>query len=452
MSGPAPRLVAIVGRPNVGKSALFNRLARRRLAIVHEQAGVTRDRVTCEVEHAGRRFDLMDTGGIGLADGARSPDAIEQAMVGQAEVAIEDAAAIIMVVDATAGVVPLDAMVARRLHEAGRPVVVAANKADTADRDGLSAEFEALGFPVVPVSALHNRGIAPLLEGILPALSETADAAGPPRRLKVAVVGRPNAGKSSYINRLLRAERVIVSEVPGTTRDSVHVPFTIGSGPEARAYELIDTAGVRGPSRVQTAVDKFSLMRTKVSIEACDVAVVMFDAQEGPRLTDKKLGRQVADLGKGCVIMVNKWDLAEGHTTQRQYGEALARALPYLAFAPVVYVSAKTGYNVRRSIEAIDLAGAGISTQLTTGVLNRVLRDAWGATAPPSFAGKPLKLYYATQAGMRPVRIRLFVNEPKAASASFQAYLTRKLREAFGLEGAPVLLDFRPRSRTDGRR
>ncbi len=435
------RIVAIVGRPNVGKSALFNRLAKRRLSIVHEESGVTRDRVACEVQWDGEHFELIDTGGIHLMDGATATDRIHAGIHDQVDTAVEDAAVLLLVVDIEAGLLPLDQEVARQLRESGRPVLIAANKADHPGRDDRSMEFDPLGFPVFPVSALHDRGMEALMTEVIDLLppatpAEKIDA------LKVAVVGRPNVGKSSFINRLLRHDRVIVSPQPGTTRDSIEIPFTLGKGPQARRYRLIDTAGMRRKGKVHDPVERFSLMRAEKSIQHADVVVHMLDAEQGPTAQDKTIASMILARHKGAVLMINKWDLAKD-ATQRQYTKALRHALPFLDFVPIIYVSAHSGLNIRKSIETIDYVASQIRIECTTGLLNRVLRDAFNRTQPHAVAGRRLKLYYATQTGIQPVRIRLFVNHPRHVSRNYEAYLMKSLRAAFGLEGAPLVLQYR---------
>jgi GTP-binding protein len=443
------RTVAIVGRPNIGKSALFNRIVGRRVSIVHEECGVTRDRVVCEAVWNEQYFDLIDTGGLGTMDSGSAHDVIMDSTHKQVAVAIEDAAAIIFVVDIAAGRVPMDEEVARLLHRADRPVFIAANKADTATRDEQALEFEKLGFPVFPVSALHNRGIETLLQTVLTKLPAAA-----PREkrtpLRVAVVGRPNSGKSSYINRLLNSERVIVSEVPGTTRDSIEIPFTIGSGPHARHYILIDTAGVNRRTRLSGAVEHYSNLRAEESIETADIVVLLMDASEGPKLQDKKLAAKIIESQKGCILAINKWDLAEAEEiTQTKYEAALRKELQFLDFAPLIFLSAKSGYNIRRTVEMIDYISDQVQIKLSTGVLNRILQDAVQQNPPPSVNGRPLKIYYATQAGVKPVRVKLFVNNVLRATSSYKRYLDHKIRKAFGLEGAPIDLKFVPRPRPD---
>jgi GTPase len=443
------RVVAIVGRPNVGKSALFNRLVGRRVSIVHEEVGVTRDRVICEAHWEGERFELMDTGGLGHFDGGVSNDQIIAGTEAQAEVAIQDASFIILVVDITAGVAPLDEEVARILRRSGRPVLVAANKSDNAERDETVSEFDLLGFPAFPVSAIQNRGLSELMEELLPMMpkEENATINNP---LRVAIVGRPNAGKSSYINRLLKSERVIVSEVAGTTRDSVEIPFTIGKGESARHYQLIDTAGVQRQSKGKGAVDWFSHLRTEQSIERADVVVMMLDAETGPTSTDKKVAAKIIDAQKGCILLVNKWDLAEEadqEVTQTKYLPALREALPFMGFAPVLFVSAKSGYNMKRTVEAIDYVAAQTRTEIGTGVLNRVIQEACDRYPPPVASGKRLKVFYATQSGVNPIYFKIFCNNPDYVRSNWEAYLKNRLREAFGLEGAPMFIKFVPRAR-----
>jgi GTP-binding protein len=437
------RVVAIVGRPNVGKSSIFNRLAGRRIAIVHEESGVTRDRLVREVTWDEQRFDLIDTGGICNVDRVKAADEIEAGIRVQAQTAIEDAAVAVLVVDLHAGLHPLDLAVGQMLHEAQCPAVVAANKADTEARDVNAPEFEELGFPVFPVSALHNRGFHDLMAWVLPRLPAVEPAAEN-AALKVAIVGRPNVGKSSYVNRLLNNERVIVSAVPGTTRDSVDIPFSVGTGPSARHYLLIDTAGLQPVGKVHTAVARFGMFRAEKSIGRADVVVLVLDATSGPTHQDKHVASLIQERRKSCLLVMNKWDLA-GELTQRKFTPEVFRIMPFMEYCPLVYVSAKTGYNIRNSVDAIDRVAAQSRVVLPTGVLNRAIIDACGRVQSPSYHGRQLKVFYSTQVGSAPLRIRAFVNDPQIVRSAFEAYLVRSLREAFGLEGAPVLLQFRSR-------
>lgn len=440
------RIVTIVGRPNVGKSATFNRLAGRRISIVHAQSGVTRDRIMREVTWGDERFELIDTGGICRLSRTDSQDVIEAGIHSQVEAALDEAAMAILVVDIEAGLHPMDEEVAAILRGNGCPTIVAVNKADNPERDGSAVDFEKLGFPVFPISALHNRGIGDLMELVVEGLPDVENETET-NPMRVAIVGRPNVGKSSYVNRLLRNDRVIVSNVPGTTRDSVDVPFAVGEGAQARHYLLVDTAGIRRLGKVDSSVERFSLFRAENSIRKANVVVLVLDAVAGPTAQDKKVAALVLKHNKGCVILVNKWDLADGKTTQRQYGPAILKRLPFMGHCPVIFASSLSGYNIRRTIEAIDHVAAQVQTDLPTGILNRVILDAHEKVKPQSVGSRRLRIYYSTQVGHDPVRIRLFVNSPKLVRDNYKDYIVRKLREYFGLDGAPIILHFRGKDR-----
>ena len=436
-------VVAIVGRPNVGKSSLFNALVRRRMAIVHAEEGVTRDCLSATAKWGERAFTVVDTGGLALMDRARGRDAIMAAAAEQVHAAIADSAAVVHVVDLTAGVQPLDVEVARLLRASGRPVVVAANKADHGEGAEWTAEFAELGERVVPISAAHRLGLDALMDAVLPFLPEGAEEEPP--RLTVAVVGRPNAGKSSYINRLLGRERLIVSDVAGTTRDTVKVPFSLktADGGE-RLYWLADTAGMRKQGRVHASVEKFSLFRAEEAIREADLAVLVLDAREGPGTQEKKIAAQIRAAHKACVLLVNKWDLAqEKGVRQADYEAALRKELFFLDDIPVVFASAKSGYNIRKSFQVIDEVASRLDTKLSTGVLNRVLRDAFESSQPPVSGNRQLKFYYATQTGRNPPRVAVFVNDPKISTPAHQTYLAGRLRKAFSLWGVPVVMQYR---------
>lgn len=439
------RVVAIVGRPNVGKSAVFNRIARRRIAIVHDQSGVTRDRLIREVEWDGRRFSLVDTGGVAVFDARGEKDPVEAGIRRQIDSAIADAAAAILVVDVRRGLCPMDEEAAAMVRRAGLPCVVAVNKCDLPQHEDAAPEFAALGFPCFPVAALHNRGFGALMEAVLPLLPpETEEEEDRP--LRVAVVGRPNAGKSSYINRLLNADRVIVADVPGTTRDSIDVPFTIGKGPQARRYVLVDTAGMRNRHRMDTAVDRFSLFRAEESVRQADVVALMMDPALGPTVLDKHIAALILKEKKGCVLLMNKWDLAmEKGMTQKQSEPVLRQMMPFMKHCPLVFLSAKTGLNVRKSIDAIDAVAAQIRAALPTGMLNRALADAARRAPAPAKGSRRLKVFYGVQVCSAPVTLRLFVNDVRLATQAYTDFIIRALRERFGLEGAPVLIFYRNR-------
>jgi GTP-binding protein len=472
-----PDLIAIVGRPNVGKSALFNRIVGRRIAIVHDQPGVTRDRVTAEAEWNGRPFTLVDTGGIGLVRGEKARDVIARAAFEQVELALEAARVIILVVDVREGLVPLDREVAARLRRSGKPVVVAANKADN-DRDEIGAdEFSALGFPgIFPVSAIHQRGIDALMTAALAALPPAAegapsgDDAEPP--LKLAVVGRPNVGKSSLINALTRSERVIVTPIPGTTRDAVDVPFEVETEGARQRYILIDTAGVRQARRVDNSIEFFSVKRTEDSIARCDIVVFVLDAQAGITAQDKKVADKIVQERRACILVVNKWDLVapdlpagrkelrqaerekqrEGQsrplTSLAEFGAWVRERLFFLDYAPVIFTSATSGFHLDRLLESIRYVASQWRQKVPTAILNRALQEAIEGRQPASAAGHRLKFYYATQVRQAPPTFLLFVNRADLFSEPYRKYLAHEMRRAFGFEGCPVILAARSRDKT----
>ncbi len=442
-------VLSLVGRPNTGKSALFNRIAKKRVAIVFDQPGVTRDRVTREVELLGRRVMLVDTGGIAFDRGVTG-DPLDSETRAQAALAVEDSSVCVVVVDAREGITPLDEEVIGRVRASGIPCMIAANKCDSPDDDWRMSEFERFGLPVFATSAEHGRGVEALVAAAvakLPPAEENETAANP---LRVAVVGRPNAGKSSYINRLLNAPRVIVSEVAGTTRDAVEVPFTIGSGPEARHYMLVDTAGMKPHTRMsKTSVDTFSLFRSEKAIEEADVVVLLLDPVMGPTLQDKRIAGRILDAHRACVIMINKWDLAAeaGLGDERKAADAVRKMMPFLSFAPIVFCSNKSGYNIRRTVDAIDRSAASASIRLPTGMLNRAIETAAKKTRAPMVRGKRLKVYYGLQVSTNPQTIRLFVNDPSLATPAYLSFIEKNLRARFGLEGAPLRIFLKARSR-----
>ncbi|MGD0412147.1 MAG: ribosome biogenesis GTPase Der [Verrucomicrobiota bacterium] len=482
----SPGLIAIVGRPNVGKSALFNRIARRRIAIVHDEPGVTRDRISAPAEWEGRSFTLVDTGGLGLLRGEKSGDVIVQAAFEQVELAIEAAAVIIFVVNLQEGVVPLDREVAQRLRRAGKPVLVAINKADNDQSESAADVFTELGFAQnFPVSAIHQRGISALLDAAVallpgptaPSAPETPGAPPPVPPIKLAIIGRPNVGKSSLINALTQSRRVIVTPVPGTTRDAVDVPFTAGTGGARQDYILIDTAGVRQERRIDDSVEYFSVQRTGDSIARCDIAVLMLDAQAGVTSQDKKVAGKIVERNKACLLVVNKWDLVgpevdaarkqarrqekrrarrrEGQEapplTLGEFGGWVQEQLFFLDYAPVVFTSAKTGFHLDRLLESIRYVTAQLRQKIPTAILNRTLRDAIERRQPASSAGHRLKFFYATQVSQSPPVFLLFVNKEDLFSEQYKKYLANQMRAAFGYEGCPIVLRARQREPSAGR-
>jgi GTPase len=463
-------LIAIVGRPNVGKSALFNRIAGRRIAIVHDLPGVTRDRVSAEVEWRGRPYTLVDTGGIGLLRGEKADDVILKAAVEQVDLAIEAADVIILVVNVQEGVVPLDTEVAQKLRRSGKPVLVAANKVDTARLEDQTAEFTRLSFDkVFPVSAIHGKGIDPLTDaavGLLPPEAErSATEVAADSALKLAIIGRPNVGKSSIINALTQSERVIVSPIPGTTRDAVDVPFQVETEGKRESYLLIDTAGMRKARRVNESIEFFSVKRAEDSIARCDICILVLDAELGITEQDKKIGGKIVEERKGCIVVINKWDLVadsvreareeeiqrrkqkkhhEGNepplTMLGEFGQWVQEHLFFLDYAPVIFTSAKTGFHLDRLLEAVRYVAAQMNQKIPTSILNRTLHDAVEMRQPVSSAGHRLKFFYATQIKQSPPTFLLFVNRKELFSDQYRKYLADQLRRAFGYEGCPINL------------
>jgi GTP-binding protein len=468
-------LIAIVGRPNVGKSALFNRIVGRRIAIVHDQPGVTRDRVSVEAEWRGRRYTLVDTGGIGLLRREKAEDVITAAALEQVRLAIEAADLVIFVVNVQEGILPLDREAAARLRQSGKPVLVAVNKVDTSATEAEAVEFAELGFPrLFPVSAIHGEGIEALVDaavGALPAAPADEPAPGE-EPFKLAIVGRPNVGKSSIINTLTNSERVVVSPIPGTTRDAVDVPFTVtGEGGEEK-YILIDTAGLRKARRVDDTVEFFSTQRTFDSIERCDIAVLVLDADTGITEQDKKVADKIVEARKACVVVVNKWDLMadavrkarieeierrnrkksergrEMMTTLSEFGEWVQEHLFFLDYAPVIFTSAHSGFNLDRLLEVVRYIRSQLQQKIPTSLLNRTLQDAVERRQPISAQGHRLKFYYATQVRMAPPTFLLFVNRDDLFSEPYRKFLAGQMRAAFGYEGCPVVLVPKPRPKT----
>ncbi len=490
-------IIAIVGRPNVGKSALFNRIAGKRIAIVHDMPGVTRDRVTAEVEWQGHPYTLMDTGGIGLMRREKSNDLIVKAAVDQVELAIEAAHAIIFVVNVMDGIVPLDLEVAQRLRKSGKPVFVAVNKVDNFNYESQVTEFARLGFPkVFPVTAIHGNGIPVLMQAalaMLPAapIAEAASEAEadnqenvddgeksgekPERRgpLKIAIVGRPNVGKSSIINALTHSERVIVTPVAGTTRDSIDVPFEVETDGVRQKYILIDTAGMRKARRVDDTVEFFSVQRSEDSIARSDITLLVIDAEAGITEQDKKIADVIVEQRRACIIVINKWDLfdqpvrsarekeiqkrnekrrtegqAKDLTTLGEFGQWVQEKLFFLDYAPVIFTSAKSGFHLPRLLEAVRYLAAQLQQKIPTSVLNRTLHDAVERRQPISSQGHRLKFYYATQVRQAPPTFLLFVNNETLLSDQYKKYLAGEMRAAFGYEGCPIVLAPKARPKT----
>jgi GTP-binding protein len=432
-------LVALVGRPNVGKSALFNRIARRRLAIVEDTPGVTRDRLYTELEWSGRRFGLVDTGGYV----ARPEDPLVEQVRWQAQQAVEEADVVVFVVDAQAGLLPADHEVAEVLRRSRKPVVVAVNKVDTPGDGAVpAAEFSALGFPeVVPVSALHGLRVGDLLDRVLQHLPATAPEEAAEEPVRVSVVGRPNVGKSSLVNALVGAPRVVVDERPGTTRDAVDTWLRHRDRP----FVLVDTAGLRRRARVREPLEFYSTRRARQALERSHVAILVVDASEGVTDQDQRIAREVVECGKALVVAANKWDLVRGPLAEER-ARQLHHALRHVSFAPVLFVSAKTGRNVARLLDAALRVDRAHALRVPTGPLNRAVEAAEAAhPAPADSRGRPLKIYYATQVSTRPPTVALFVNYPEVATEAYLRHLEARLRERFDFEGTPIRFVLRAR-------
>lgn len=434
---PKP-LVAIVGRPNVGKSMLFNKLTGQRAAIVEDTPGVTRDRIYGQCEWRGRTFDLMDTGGI--EPGTDSE--ILQFMRRQAEIGIELADAIIMVVDVKVGLTAADSAVATILQRARKPVLLAVNKCDSVGGVNPDVyEFYALGLgDPLEVSAVHGHGTGDLLDWCVEQFPEEAWEEEDEAVTKVAIVGKPNVGKSSLLNQILGEERVIVSDVAGTTRDAIDSYFENEFG----KYCFIDTAGMRRKSKVDDAIERYSNMRSVSAIERADVCIVMIDATEGVTEQDTKIAGLAHEAGKAVVIAVNKWDLVEKETnTMRDMEVEVRQDLSFMPYAQVVFLSALTGQRVDKLYEVINQAAQSNAMRITTGALNSVLADATARVQPPTDKGRRLKIYYMTQAGVKPPHFVIFCNDARLFHFSYQRYLENQIRAVFGLTGTPIRMTIR---------
>ena len=439
--------IAIVGRPNVGKSSLFNAILGRRLSIVHEMSGVTRDRVAAPVQYAGRRFMLVDTGGLSMMQGeTRQLDRWDSRIAQQVECAIADADVLIMVGDAQCGVTPLDRDIAVRLRATGKPVLMAANKCDNPQLQNDAAEFSELGFGnAFPISCEHRGGIGDLMEralSLLPEASAHEENQETVAPVNIAVIGRPNVGKSSLINALIGESRVMTSEVAGTTRDAIDIDFTIDCRGEKRPAILVDTAGLRKKAKVDTVVEFFSVMRAHSAIERADLVLLVVEAgPEGVTAQDRRISAMIRDAAKGCVIVANKLDRCTG-TPQKELLKELRSNLPGMDYAPVEFVSALEHRQLEGLLDRIVEVMDNLNSELPTGVLNRVIQETVEKNPPPASGAARLKIFYAAMVGMKPVRIKVFVNRPELAPESYSAFMQKQLRSAFELVGIPLVLEF----------
>lgn len=436
----AKPVIAIVGRPNVGKSTLFNKLTGQRLSIVDDTPGVTRDRIYGEVEWLCRKATIIDTGGIE----PYSDDIILTQMRRQAQLAIETADVTILVTDVRSGMVATDVEVAQMLQKSGKPVVLCVNKCDRiGDPDPDFYEFYNLGLgEPIQVSSVHGHGTGDLLDAVFALIPESDFEEEESEVISVAVIGKPNVGKSSLINRVTGQERSIVSDIAGTTRDSIDTAVENSHG----KFIFIDTAGIRRKNKVDNAIEKYSIIRAKMAIERCDVCVIMIDAEEGPTEQDTKIAGMAHEAGKGCIIAVNKWDAIEkDDKTMQEFRKNLDLEFGFMSYAPNLFISAKTGQRIDRLFELIKYVANTNAMRIRTGVLNELLAEATVRVQPPSDKGRRLKIYYVTQPSTKPPTFVFFCNNAELFHFSYQRYVENRIRETFGLEGTPVRIVVRER-------
>ncbi|MBP5245683.1 MAG: ribosome biogenesis GTPase Der [Clostridia bacterium] len=434
-------IVAIVGRPNVGKSTFFNKVAGKRIAIVEDTPGVTRDRLYFEVEWNGRKMMMIDTGGI-------EPDTNDVIMMhikNQAQIAIEHADVILFLTDIHAGLTADDREIAEMLRKSGKPVVLCVNKVDSVGAPPAELyEFYELGLDEpYPVSSVHGSGTGDILDRVCELLPEQTEEENEDDTVKVAVIGRPNAGKSSLVNKILGSERMIVSDVAGTTRDAIDSSFENKYG----KYVFIDTAGIRKTGKINDSIEKYSILRAEMAVERSDVCLILVDANEGVTAQDERVAGIAHESGKACIIVINKWDLIEKDSkTMDEFRKDVYTALSYMTYAPVLFISAKTGQRVDRIFELINYVNNQASTRISTGMLNDVLSDATTRVQPPTDKGKRLKIYYMTQVGIKPPTFVIFCNNEELFHFSYRRYIENKLREVFGFEGTPIKLIIREKT------
>ena len=429
-------IIAIVGRPNVGKSMLFNKIIGRRLSIVEDTPGVTRDRIYGESDWRGRKFTLIDTGGIE----PRTDNQILAFMRSQAQIAIDNATVIVFLCDIKTGMTASDQEVASMLQRCGKPVVLAVNKVDQGQSPDIYEFYNlGLGDPIA-VSAIHGHGTGDLLDACVQYFPPEDEEEEEDDAIKVAVIGKPNAGKSSLVNKILGEERVIVSNVAGTTRDAIDSRFTNSKG----SFVFIDTAGMRKKSKVEEDIEKYSVLRATMAIDRADVCLIMIDATEGVTEQDTKVAGMAHEAGKASIIVVNKWDLVDkDDKTMARMTEDIRRDLAYMTYAPILFISAKTGQRVDKLFDMIDYVSNQATFRVTTGMLNTVLADAQTRVQPPTDKGRRLKIYYMTQVGVKPPHFVVFCNDRRLFHFSYQRYLENCIRSTFRREGTPIILSIR---------
>ncbi|HOM71050.1 MAG TPA: ribosome biogenesis GTPase Der [Armatimonadota bacterium] len=425
-------IVAIVGRPNVGKSTLFNRIVGQRIAIVEDVPGITRDRLYSEAEWRGRQFVVTDTGGILFNE----TDPLKVQTAQQAQLAIDEADVILFVVDATEGITGTDEELAEELRKTQQvPVLVVANKVDNEKLELEAAQFYQMGLgEVYPVSSVHGRGLADLLDAVVDTMPPTTgQEALPSDAIRLSIVGRPNVGKSSMVNAILGEERVIVSNIPGTTRDAIDTLFKHNE----HELVLIDTAGIRRAGKIQGSVEYYTVLRAIRALERSDVALLIIDAADGITDGDKRVGGYIYQAGRGCVIVVNKWDMVKGKISYREFTAQIRKEIAFLNFAPVVFTSALEGFGVKDAVETAIEVSANHALRIPTGELNRIIQDALDAH-PLAVKGRELKIRYATMPSVKPPTIILFVNDPDLVHFSYIRYLENQIRKVYGYEGTPI--------------
>lgn len=434
-------LVAIVGRPNVGKSTLFNRILGQRKALVEDFPGVTRDRHYAEVTRYDKPFTLIDTGGFEPV----SEDRLLVQMREQSQLAVEEADIILFVMDGREGLTPADHEVCTMLRRVEKPVLYVINKVDSEKIEDLAGEFYALGVGELhTISAEHGRGVPDLVDDLLDRLPAAPSEADAEKEIRLAVIGRPNVGKSSLVNRLLGYERVVANPQAGTTRDSVDTPFTYNR----QRYVLIDTAGIRRKGKVSQKLEKFSVIQALKGMDRAHVVLMVIDAVEGVTEQDLTVAGYAYEKGRGIILVVNKWDaVAKDQSTMKRYQEELERTFKFLSFAPVIFVSALTGQRVAKIMAEVEKVAAEFDRRIPTAMLNKVLAEAERSHQPPVFQGKRLKFFYMTQVETRPPTFVVFVNKAEGVHFSYQRYLANQLREAFGFSGVPIRIHYRDRER-----
>jgi GTP-binding protein len=436
----AKPIVAVVGRPNVGKSTLFNRITGGRVAIVEDKPGVTRDRLYRDAQWLDKHFTLVDTGGIDFSGIIEFSEMVKR----QAELAIDEADVIIFLVDGREGLTSNDQEVAALLRKSGKNIILAVNKIEDFSYEKLLYDFYELGLgEPIGISAAHGLNIGDLLDKLVEKFPSTEDEEYSPDTIKIAVIGRPNVGKSSIINSLLGTERVIVSDVPGTTRDAIDTPFTVKN----QNYVLIDTAGMRRKARIYETTERYSVIRSLRAIDRADVVLMIIDATDGVTEQDKRIAGYAHEAGKASIIVVNKWDLVEKDgKTMKKFDDAIRDELGFMRYAPTLYTSALTGQRINKIIEIVNFVAEQHANRISTSVLNNLIREITQITPPPTDKGRRLKILFITQAEVKPPKFIIFVNEPDLLHFSYQRYIENNIRQNFGFEGTPIKFIVKKRS------